>query len=123
VNVMLLHNVFNAYQHFTSTKYGTRTRKYFILLPLNIDSRILRNGVHLNFQIRNILRMIVMDEEWPKHVLFEKSHSSHSLFEKYIAESITTFCLRSVSACLSEYSFAPPLTLVDRKQAFSKCFY
>ena len=97
MNVMLLHSVLNAYQHFTSTKCGTRSREYVILLPLNIDSRILRECVHLNFQIRNIFRTIAMDEEWPKHVLSDKSHSSHSLFEKYIAKSIITFCLRSVS--------------------------
>jgi len=34
VNVILLHNVFSAHQHFTSTKYSTRTRNYFILLYL-----------------------------------------------------------------------------------------
>ena len=68
-------------------------RKYFNFLPLNIDSKILRDYVHLNFQIRNTLRTIVMDEEWPKHVLSDKSHNSHSLFEKYIAKSIITFCL------------------------------
>jgi hypothetical protein len=91
VNLMLLNNVFSTYRYFTSTKYGTRTIKYFIILPLNIDSRILRDYVHLNFQIRNTLRTIVMDEEWPKHVLSDKSHKSYSLL-KNVAKSIIMIC-------------------------------